>query len=101
MFKVGDMQVPFTECSITGAALSAVHVHRHWSQDCTAPFLQVTEAYDFRRTASVMRRDLRSGKATASARSTQTGVMINARWSDPLAGGVSQATATVGAPAQG
>jgi hypothetical protein len=76
---------------------------QHWAQSLASPsearsgsFLyckallhyrqQVTESYDFKRAVPVMRRDLRSGKATAQAHITKTGVAIHAHWSAPLAG---------------
>ncbi len=50
------------------------------------PFFRVTERVPFGSSTQLGRRDLRSGKQTASARAIDNGVQVDMEWSAPYAG---------------
>jgi hypothetical protein len=50
------------------------------------PFFKVTETIPFNSSTQMGRRDLRSGKQTASAKRTAEGVTVEMEWGAPMAG---------------
>ena len=68
-------------------SLSQTDVHFTVNFVTVVPFFKVTETIPFNSSTQMGRRDLRSGKQTATAKKTAEGVDVEMEWGQPMAGG--------------